>query len=135
MESQRSHVLNSRAGGIKVYDSVCPRCSCKSYYDHRPQVAWCWASGLIEIGDSLPASDTDGGGPIIVARGPKAPLVARLKTLAREGLGASRGKLLVPGVPEAPDETAKAQALASWLTWCGKGRASEGVVFTKGFRA
>lgn len=110
-------------------ESVCPSCGCKSYYDQTPQVAWCWASGLIEIGDAMPPEDAEGGGAILIASGPKSTLEGKLSVLARHGQGASRGKLLVPGVPEAEDEVAAADALAEWLAWCGKRKSKAGVVF------
>ena len=50
-------------------DKVCLRCGCKSYFDMAPQVAWCWANGLIEIGDYLPPDGPDGSGAIEIARG------------------------------------------------------------------
>jgi hypothetical protein len=109
---------------------VCPRCSCRSYFDIRPQVAWCWASGLIEIGDESALPE----GAILIARGPKAFLLGTIAVFARQGGGASEGKLLVPGIPEAEDcQKARGDVLAKWLKWCAgnnghKGR--YGVVFT-----
>jgi len=109
---------------------VCPRCGCKSYYDLRPQVAWCWASGLIEIGDSMPADFANGGGAIEIANGPKAFLKSRLDVLARHGIGASAGCLIVPGVPEADGQKAKADALGAWLKWCGARSSRDSVNFS-----
>lgn len=94
-------------------DDACPM---------RPQVAWCWASGLIEIGNAMPANGPDGDGPIEIARGPKSDLEGVLNVLARHGKGASAGKLLVPGVPEASDGRAAIDALNIWLAWCAKNR-------------
>jgi predicted nucleic-acid-binding Zn-ribbon protein len=107
---------------------ACPRCSCRSFLDIRPQAAWCWASGLIEIGDES-ASPADA---ILFARGPKAFLTGTIAVLARSGQGASEGKYLVPGVPEADDQEAGCTALIKWVKWCAgnnghKGR--HGVVF------
>lgn len=117
---------------IQMSDMVCPRCGCKNYYDCTPQVAWCWASGLIEIGDAMPAEKPDGSGAIEIARGPKSALRAQLSALARHGKGASAGLLLVPGVPEREDQDDKADALAAWLAWCGgKWRSRNGVIFAK----
>lgn len=118
------------SGSISMTEKVCPKCGCKSYYDMRPQVAWCWASGLIEIGDKAPEDSADGGGAIVIATGPKCELVAILGTLARHGQGASNGKLLVPGVPEADNGEAAVDALGEWLTWCAKrnGKKSSGGV-------
>lgn len=112
-------------------EKACPRCGCKSYFDMTPQVAWCWASGLIEIGDALPTANAGGGGAIEIARGPKFALKGQLSVFARHGQGASNGKLLVPGVPEADGEHAKGDALAEWLAWCGKRKGRDGVTFSK----
>lgn len=132
-EADRVAKLDQRrsAGRIQVSDLVCPRCRCTTFYDLRPQVAWCWASGLIEIGDALPADGPNGGGAIEIATGPKYALKAQLAVLARHGQGASAGKLLVPGVPEADDERAKCGALAEWLKWCGARKSRDGVTFSK----
>lgn len=107
---------------------VCPRCRCQSCFDIRPQVAWCWASGLIEMGDeeTLPA------GAILIANGPKAYLSGAIAALSRIGRGASEGKFLVPGVPEANSDKAKGDALATWLKWCARNnghKGRHGVVF------
>lgn len=112
-------------------EKTCPRCGCRSYYDCRPLVAWCWASGLIEIGDALPADLPDGGGPIEIARGPKYALKGALSVAARHGKGASARQLLVPGVPEAEGQRAKGDALAAWLKWCARRRNRDGVTFSK----
>jgi hypothetical protein len=107
---------------------VCPRCSCKSFFDIRPQVAWCWSSGLIETGneDALPE------GAILIANGPKAYLSGTIAALARIGCGANEGKFLIPGVPELDTQKAKSDALAKWLKWCARNnghRGRHGVVF------
>ena len=130
MESERiSRPLQRRSTSeIQMSDMVCPRCGGKSYYDLRPQVAWCWASGLIEIGDVMPDGSADGGA-ILIATGPKSPLTGQLRVVARHGKGASAGKLLVPGVPEAEGQQAKADALDIFLAWCGKRKSRDGVVF------
>ncbi len=122
---------------IGISDLVCPRCGAKSFYDLQPQVAWCWASGLIEIGDALPPEGPGGSGAILIARGPKANLKMALEVLARHGQGRSAGSLLVPGVPEAVDQQAKGDALADWLRWCSKpSTANRGVTFfTEGAHA
>lgn len=113
-------------------EKTCPRCGCKSYYDCTPQVAWCWASGLIEIGDALPPDTPEGGGAIEIARGPRYALKGQMSAVARHGKGASVGKLLVPGVPEADTEDAKFEALMRWLAWLGKAKERDGVTFAKG---
>lgn len=113
----------SRIGGCQVTERVCPKCGCKSFYDMRPQVAWCWASGLIEFGDALPANKADGGA-IEIAKGPRAFLKTVVSVLARHGY--DKGVLLVPGVPEAEDEQAAEDALWRWLEWCAKSNGKKG---------
>ena len=134
-ESERKWVRAS--GGMN--QSVCPRCGARNWYDITPWYAWCWRSGLIEMGAALPADNPDGSGAILVAHGPRSHLEGVIKVLARHGQGASEGKLLVPGVPEAElmgrdpvDE------LAGWLSWCASGngrRGRFGVVFAKSLSA
>lgn len=109
-----------------LIDMVCPRCGCKSYYDCTPQVAWCWATGLIEIGDDLPTDASDGSGVIEIARGPRYALVERIDVLARHGY---HGERFVPGVPEAQTQQDKIDALATWLTWCAKRKVPVGVMW------
>lgn len=101
---------------------VCPRCRGKSYHDIRPQAAWCWASGLIEMDDvdKVPA------GAILVATGPKAFLAGAITALARLGQGESAGTFLVPGVPEAESQSDKGDALARWLTLCARRNGRQG---------
>jgi hypothetical protein len=108
-----------RIGGFSMTQKVCPKCGCKSYYDMRPQVAWCWASGLIEMGDQAPTNTDDGAGAIVIAIGPKNSLDLALRVRARHGKGESAGKLLVPGVPEA-EPGAAIDALCDWIEWCEK---------------
>ena len=127
MESGWLDVPSKRYGGCT--QKTCPRCGCKSYYDCTPQVAWCWATGLIEVGDAMPVGSPDGSGAIEIARGPKYSLKGHLAVVARHGKGASAGKLLVPGVPEAEGECAKSDALDEFLAWCAKRKNRDGVVF------
>ena len=131
---QRVDVPSKKFLGLDATDSTCPRCGGKSYYDCTPQVAWCWASGLIEIGDAMPPDAPDGGGAIPIATGPKYALKGRISAVARHGIGASAGKLLVPGVPEAEGMRAKGDALSAFLAWCNKSKPRDGVVFDKGFK-
>lgn len=107
--------------------SVCPRCGGKSYYDCTPYVAWCWASGLIELGEALPSTEA-----IEIARGPKYALEVAISVAARHGKGAASNQLLVPGVPEASDQAAGLRALQQWLEWRGRCKSRDGVVFSKG---
>ena len=131
-EAVRIPKRNKKFADLVVNDSTCPRCGGKSFYDMTPQVAWCWASGLIEIGDSMPLKSPDGGGAIQIATGPKYALQGYIETVARHGYGASEGKLLVPGVPEADGMKAKGDALEQWLVWINKCRPGDGMVFSKG---
>ncbi len=121
----------TKPGAIQMSDTACPRCGCKSFYDITPQVAWCWASGLIEIGDTLPTDGPKGGGAIEIARGPKFALKGQIDVVARHGKGESAGCLLVPGVPEAEGQKAKGDALAAFLAWCNTRKPKDGVVFNR----
>ena len=107
--------------------NVCPRCGCQSYYDLTPYYAWCWASGLIELDEQPPKDESDGSGSIVFAYGPICELKPFVEVMARHGKGNSAGKLLVPGVPEAPDQDAAFDALDSWVARCSEqtGRRSE----------
>lgn len=133
MESDWIDMPSRRFGGCT--EKACPRCGCKSYYDCTPKVAWCWASGLIGIGDALPPVDPQGGAAIEIAHGPKYALKAQIQAVARHGKGAGAGQLLVPGVPEAESQKDKCNALAAWLAWCGKStwikKNRDGVKFAK----
>jgi predicted nucleic-acid-binding Zn-ribbon protein len=124
-EADRVHVPSKRFANAT--ESTCPRCGSKSFYDMTPQVAWCWASGLIEIGERLPD-----GGPIEIARGPEYALKGQISVYARHGQGESTGKLLVPGIPESEDQNIALHALEQWLDWINKHRPRDGVVFSKG---
>jgi hypothetical protein len=86
--------------------------------------AYCWASGLIQFGRTVPP------GSLKIAHGPVKPLQETIGVLARHGKGDSAGKLLVPGVPDAPDDRAKADALAAWLAWCAERRYA-GITFSR----
>jgi DNA-directed RNA polymerase subunit RPC12/RpoP len=127
MESERQKV----DAGNSLHALACPRCSCKSFYDMRPQAAWCWASGLIEMGDETAVPE----GGIVIARGPKAFLNGTISALARHGRGANEGAYLVPGIPEADDcQKARGDALATWLKRCARNnghKGRHGVVFVE----
>lgn len=130
MESERVRKPSAN-GGHGFATLVCPKCRAQSFYDLSEQVAWCWASGLIEIGGELPADSEDGGGAIEIARGPKYALKSRMRVVARHGIGASEGCLLVPGVPEAEGQRAKADALAAFLAWCNSRTDADGITFSR----
>ncbi|WP_175682546.1 host nuclease inhibitor protein [Burkholderia cenocepacia] len=71
--------------------------------------AYCWATGLIEFGDTVP------DGAIGIAYGARAAVDRLMGATAR--LAHDNKSLLVPGVPEASDEDAKGDALGVWLKW------------------
>lgn len=123
-ESDRKPVADKVIRGAEAL--VCPKCACTTYYDMTPTIAFAWASGLLEFGEALP------DGAIQVAAGPKSELKGVVMALARQGQGNSEGKLIVPGIPEAPDQTAAGDALEAWITWCAKHNGKRhryGVVF------
>lgn len=94
--------------------------------------AWAWASGLIEVFDVPPDRN---GGALLIATGPRRALHQALAMLAREGLGKSAGKLLVPGVPEAKSQHDAMTSLILWVNDCKRrnGQARmHGVVFGRG---
>ncbi len=87
--------------------------------------AYCYASGLIEFGAKIP----DGALPI--ASGPERPLRKFIEPLARHGYSTREVEgrpqkipgsdtLLVPGIPEAPDQSKGLDALHAWLEWIAK---------------
>jgi DNA-directed RNA polymerase subunit RPC12/RpoP len=128
-ESARSSHPRPHHSVPKVSDTVCPVCGGTLFLKLKKQVAWCWSSGLIEVGSEMPADGPNGAGAILIAEGPWDYLHMALGTLARHGQGKSRGLLLVPGVPEAEGQQAKGNALAAWLDWCGRFSVDAGVVF------
>lgn len=71
--------------------------------------AWAYASGLIRFGKRMP---TDA---LLIAAGPHRKLHAAIEVLARHGQGKSTGRLLVPGVPEAPDQDIGMRALRRFI--------------------
>ncbi len=74
--------------------------------------AYCYASGQIRFGERAPR------GAIMFARGPSKRLREFVEGRARH---AYDGKtLLVPGVPEAPNQTAGCAALRRWCDWLKK---------------
>lgn len=82
--------------------------------------AYCWASGQIEFGRRVPE------GAILMAEGPAKPLRDVIGATAR--LAYDNKTLLVPGVPEAPDEKQACDALGRHLDWLAR-RAVPGVTF------
>lgn len=98
---------------LSVSQSVCPRCGAASYFDMRPMFAYCWSSGLIEFGESIPDS------AIELARGPKSEIKTFFEAVSRHGYGASDGKLIVPGLPEAETMSRRLGAVLEFLKWLG----------------
>lgn len=94
--------------------------------------AYCYASGQIEFGRKMP----DGALP--VARGPAKILRDFIDSRARHGYSTKlvdgrptkipgTETLLVPGIPEAPDQVAAGDALFAFRKWIGK-KPPKGVV-------
>lgn len=89
------------------------------------RIAYCWMSGLIEFGDQVPV------GALAFASGPRRALHAAVAVAARHGKGASEGKLLVPGVPEAATGLERVDALKKWTEWRAKQPVRYGVQFSR----
>lgn len=88
--------------------------------------AYCYASGLIEFGNRIPK------GGLVIARGPEKQLRDFIEVKARHGYRTKvingrptkiRGSdtLLVPGVPEAPNQVVGLSALHAWMKWIAIG--------------
>jgi hypothetical protein len=88
-------------------------------------IAYCYASGLIQFGRKTP------DGAIAIAAGPAKPLRDLIDARARHGYETRKVKgrptkipgtecLLVPGVPEAPDQEAGGDALGAFCKWIGE---------------
>jgi hypothetical protein len=75
--------------------------------------AWCRPSGVIGFSRYTP----EGALPIARSRSEKR-LRAFIEVHARHGW--KKGKLLVPGIPEAKDQVAGLEALEAFVTWCAK---------------
>lgn len=84
--------------------------------------AYCYPSGLIEFGARIPP------GTLVIARGPEQELRSFISGQARHGYKTrlERGgrvkipgteQLLVPGVPEAPNQHVALSKLGEWLKW------------------
>ncbi|RIX47462.1 MAG: hypothetical protein D3M94_07255 [Rhodocyclales bacterium GT-UBC] len=119
MESERVSVPDSKYKNLSISHAVCPKCGARSYFDLRPQIAWCFASGQIEFGDV----GAEPKGAIVIASGPKANLKAKVSAMARLSY---KGTPLVPGVPESESQDDAADQLSKWLTWCSKGNGKKG---------
>lgn len=75
-------------------------------------IAYCWASGQIEFCKTLRVMPE---GAIEIARGSERIVRDQVNVSARHGYQA--GVLLVPGIPEAPDQVAAGDALELFLLW------------------
>jgi len=76
-------------------------------------IAYCYASGVIEVGPSKP------DGAIVFARGATPALRRLIEATARH---AYDGKTyLVPGVPEADNQRQGVDALIRWVRWLRQG--------------
>lgn len=81
--------------------------------------AYCWASGQIEFGSHIPE------GALPIARGPARRVRGFIEAVSRHAYDGET--LLVPGIPEAPDQSAALKALHSWLDWISGHRMPQGV--------
>ena len=79
-----------------------------------PYIAYCWASGLIEFGWFVPRE------AIEIVRGGQAEVKRAMCVAARHGKGAGEGQLLVPGIPEARGQAARAELLHTFLGRCSQ---------------
>lgn len=114
MHSERESVYKPKKGWSS---SVCPRCGAESFYNMEPLVAWCWASGLIGVGDEMPPDSADGGSAIKIALGPKSQLMYALLRFAIQGCG---NEFFVPGVSDRKTQREAGDALSIWLDSCSK---------------
>lgn len=84
--------------------------------------AYCYSSGLIEFGRRTPS------GALLIATGPEKKLRDFIETVARHGYSTKlvdgrptkipgSDTLLVPGVPEAPDQDGGYLALKKFCAW------------------
>lgn len=81
--------------------------------------AYCWASGQIEFGRKVP------DGAIRFASGRAEVLRKAIGPAAR--LSYDNETLLVPGIPEAADQSDAGDALARWLDWRRSGWEAKGL--------
>lgn len=112
MHSELEDVYSKKYGGC--YEKVCPKCSCRSYYDYSPWFAWCWPSGVIEMGSTPPADKPDGSGCIVFAGGPRCELEGVIRTVAQRDY--RDGTLLIPGTLNADADTV--EIVRAWIEQC-----------------
>lgn len=70
-----------------------------------------WASGLIELRADVP------DGACVICSGPDKAVSKFMEITARHGKGKAAGQLLVPGVPEAANQSAGMDALIAHMQW------------------
>jgi len=124
MESERHSVPDRKFKNLTMTNQVCPRCGCRSYFNLTPKIAWCFASGQIEIGDV----GTEPEGAIVIASGESSYIQGQVAFVARR----TASGLVVPGLSEIVDQKAKGDALAKWLSWAAEGNGKKhrnGVIF------
>lgn len=96
-------------------------------------LAYCFASGHIEFGSRCP------NGALPLLRGKDKKVRAFINPLARHGYSTKlvdgrptkipgSDTLLVPGMPEAPDQSAAMDALRAFVAWIGPHAKREGLV-------
>lgn len=94
--------------------------------------AYCYASGLIEFGKRKPK------GALPIAIGPEDALKEFIESTCRHGYKTQNvngrptkiegtDNLLVPGIPEAPDQSAALDALHSYTAWIRTHKVPTGV--------
>jgi len=89
--------------------------------------AACYASGLIVFGRSVP------DGTLPIAKGPARTLRPFIETAARHSYDGK--ELIVPGLPEAPNQQRAMSAFEKWLAWIGKKPPAEILVNTRAYRS
>jgi hypothetical protein len=90
--------------------------------------AWVTTDGLIDFGTQVPE------GALLFASGMDCKLREQVGAAARHGKGNWKGRLIVPGVPEARTQRQKMTALMVWVDWRAKANGkphSNGVVFSR----
>ena len=84
------------------------------------QWAYCFASGEVRFGRRIP------DGAIAIGRGPRRSIHAEMEAACRHAYDDKT--LLVPGVPEAADQSKGIAALERWIAWLAK-RPKPGLTF------
>ena len=88
--------------------------------------AYCWATGRIGFGRSVP------NGALPIARGRSKRLRDLIEGTSRHAYDGTT--LLVPGVPEAPDQARGLDALEAFIGWLRRHPTAGVEVFTRGHR-